>query len=113
MFLMLHMAGRRRPLNCSDRGETGSAVSFAAVLDGGDVEGLAVVMEAQPVVADAQPELGRLDLLKTLYIALATGGKVGQGAQNAQGGRPVDSAELGLGLVPPGDVLAAHVHCPG
>ena len=83
------------------------------MLDGGDVEGLAVVMEAEPVVTYAQPELGRFNVLKTLYVALASGGEVGQSTQNAQGGRLVDGAELGLCLVPPGDVLAAHVHCPG
>ena len=54
------------------------------MLDSGDVEGLAVVMEAEPVVADAQTELGRLDVLKTLYVALAGSGEVGQGTQNAQ-----------------------------
>ena len=43
--------------------ETCSAVDFASVLDGGDVEGVAVVVEAEPVVADAQAELGRLDVL--------------------------------------------------
>jgi hypothetical protein len=30
------------------------AVGVAAVLDGGDVEGVAVVVEAEPVIADAQ-----------------------------------------------------------
>jgi hypothetical protein len=30
------------------------AVGFAAVPDGGDVEGVAVVVEAEPVVADAE-----------------------------------------------------------
>ena len=39
------------------------AVGFAAVLDGGDVEGVAVVVEAEPVIADAQSELGWLDVL--------------------------------------------------
>ena len=61
-----------------------SAVDFAAVLDGGDVEGVSVVVEAEPVVADAQAELGRLDVLKALHVAFAGGGEVGQGMENAQ-----------------------------
>ena len=64
-------------------GPDGSAVDFAAMLDGGDVEGVAVVLEAEPVVADAQAELGRLDVLEALHVALAGGGEVGQGLQNA------------------------------
>ena len=71
------------------------AVGFAAVLDGSDIEGVAVIMEANPVIADAQAELGRLDILEALHVALAGGGEVGQGAEKAQGGRPVDGAELG------------------
>ncbi len=70
-------------------------------------------MEAEPVIADAQAELGRLDVLETFYVALAGGGEVGQGAEKAQGGGLVDGAELGLGLVSPGDLLADQVHCPG
>ncbi len=38
-----------------------SAVDFAAVLDGGDVEGVADVVEAEAIVANAEPELGRRD----------------------------------------------------
>ena len=60
------------------------AVGFAAVLDGGDVEGVFVVVEAEPVIADAQAELGRLGVLEALHIALAGGGEVGQGAEKAQ-----------------------------
>jgi hypothetical protein len=83
------------------------------MLDGGDVEGMALVVEAEPVVADAEAELGRLDVLEALHVALAGGGEMGQGLQNAQGGRLVDGAELGLGLVPSGDLLAVHAHSPG
>jgi len=43
--------------------EGGSAVGFAAMLDGQDEDGIAVVVEADAVVADAQPHLGRLDVL--------------------------------------------------
>ena len=86
------------------------AVGLAAVLDGSDVEGVAVVVEAEPVVADAEAELGRLDVLEALHVALAGGGEVGQGAEKAHSSRLVDGAELDLGLVPPGDLLAVHAH---
>jgi hypothetical protein len=36
------------------------------MLDGSDEEGLAVIVEAEPVVADAEAELGRLDVLEAL-----------------------------------------------
>ena len=45
------------------------AVGFAAVLDGGDVEGVAFVMEAEPIVADSQAELGRLGVSTELIVA--------------------------------------------
>ena len=61
----------------------GSSVGFSAVFDGGDVEGVAVVVEADAVVADAEAELGRLDVLEALYVAFAGGGEVGQSAENA------------------------------
>ena len=79
----------------------------------GDVEGMAAVVEAEPVIADAQAELGRLDVLESLYVTLAGGGEVGQSVQKAQGNRLVDGAELSLGLVPPGDLLAVHAYCSG
>jgi hypothetical protein len=53
-------------------------------------------VEADAVVADAQPELGRLDVLEALHVALAGGGEVGQGVQNAQGGGLVNGAERGF-----------------
>jgi hypothetical protein len=56
------------------------------VLDGGDVEGVAVVVKAEPVIADAQAELGGLDVLEALHIALASGGEVGQGAEKRDEG---------------------------
>ena len=82
------------------------------MLDGGDVEGVAVVVEAEPVIADAQAELGRFDVLEAFYVALAGGGEISESVQNAQGGGLVDGAELGFGLVPPGDLLAVHAHSP-
>jgi hypothetical protein len=82
------------------------------MLDGGDVEGMVDVVEAHPVVADPQPELGRFDGLQALHIAFAGRDKMGQGAQNAQGGWLVDGAELGFGLVLPDNLLAVHAYWP-
>ncbi len=81
--------------------------------DGGDEEGVAVVVEAEPVVSDAEAELGRLDALESFYVALAGGGEGGESMKNAEGGGLVDGAELGLGLVAPGDLFGVHAHCPG
>jgi hypothetical protein len=47
----------------------GSSVGLAAVLDGQDADRAAVVVEAEAVVADAQPHLGRLDVLEALNLA--------------------------------------------
>ena len=88
------------------------AVGFSAVSDGGDVEGVAVVVEAEPVVADAEAELGRLDALESFYVAVAGGGEGGESVKNAEGGGLVDGAELGLGLVPPVDLFSVDAHCP-
>jgi hypothetical protein len=49
-----------------------SAIGFAAVFDGSDAKGVFVFMEAHAVVADAEAELGRLDVLKMLDVALAS-----------------------------------------
>lgn len=65
------------------RFEVSSAVGFATVFYGGDVEGVAVVVEAEAVVSDAEAELGRFDVLKAFYIALAGAGEVVQCAENA------------------------------
>jgi hypothetical protein len=48
-----------------------SAVGIAAVFDGGDAKGVTVVIEADAVVADAQPELRRFDVLEALDVAFA------------------------------------------
>jgi len=83
------------------------------MLDGGDVEGVTDVVEAEAIVANAEPEFGRLDVLQALHVAFAGGGEVGQGMENAQRGGLIDSAELGLGLVFPSDLFPAYAYCPG
>ena len=39
----------------------------------GDIEGIAKVAEAEAVIAYAEPELGRFNVLQALHIALACG----------------------------------------
>jgi hypothetical protein len=73
-----------------------SAVGFAAVFDGCDADDAAVIMEADAVVADPQPELGRVDVLKALNVSLASVEVAGQRAEDTEGGGLVDGAELSL-----------------
>ena len=80
--------------------------------DGGDVQGVSVVVEAEPVVPDAEAELGWLDILEALYVSLSGGGVCGESLKNAESGCLVDGAELGLGLIPPVNLLSVHTCCP-
>ena len=76
------------------------------MLYSGDFEGVAEVVEAQTVVADAEPEFGRINVLESFYVAFASGGEAGKSVENAESGGLVDGAELGLGLIVPNDLLA-------
>ena len=76
------------------------------MLDGGDANGISVVMEADAVVADPQPELRRFDVLQTLDVAFTGVQVASQRMQDAEGGGLIDGAELSLGLVLPDNVLA-------
>lgn len=69
------------------------------MLYGSDVEGMAVIMKPKTVIANAESELGRLDVLKPLHVTLACGGEVGQSMKNTQRCGLFDGAELGLSLV--------------
>ncbi len=75
------------------------------MLDGEDKDGVAEVAEAKAVVADAQPQFGRLDVLEALHVALAGGKIAGHDVQDAQSGGLIDGAEVGRGLIRPGDLL--------
>jgi hypothetical protein len=82
----------------------GSAVGFAAVPDGEDFDGVAEIMEADAVVADAEPELRGIDVLETFYVAFAGGEETGQSMEDTKRSWLVDGAELSLGLVCPDDL---------
>jgi hypothetical protein len=65
-----------------------------------------MVMETDAVVADAEAELGRFDTLEALDVAFAGLEISGQRVEDTQGGRPIDRAELRLGLIVPDNALA-------
>src|ERR1035438_1789874 len=48
-----------------------SAVGLAAIADAEDLDGLALLVEADPVVADAEAILGRIDTLEPFHVARA------------------------------------------
>jgi hypothetical protein len=62
-----------RPASPSRRGRRRLAVGFAAVFYGEDQDGIAEIVEAHAVVADAEAELWRLNVLEVLDIAYAGG----------------------------------------
>ena len=69
------------------------------MLYGEDEDGVSEVVEADAVVAGAEPELGRLDTLEPLHVAFAGGEIAGDGVEDAEGRNLVDGAEVGLALV--------------
>ena len=79
------------------------AVGFAAVFYRDDEDGIAEIVKADAVVAAAKAELWRIDILKVLDIACAGGEIPGHDVQDAERGGLVDGAEVGFGLVGPGD----------
>ena len=67
---------------------------------------LALIMKADPVVADPQPKLWRLNALKALDVSLAGFEISSEGLENTKGGTLIDGAKLSLRLGDPDDVLA-------
>jgi hypothetical protein len=78
------------------------AVGFAAVFYGEDQDGISEIVEAGAIVADAETELWRLDVLEALDIAFAGGEITSHDMQDAERGGLVDSAEVNFGRVGPG-----------
>ena len=82
------------------------------MLDGENEDGIAELVEADAIVANAEAELGRFDILKAFQIAFASGEITNNDMQNTKCGSLVDSAEVSLGLVSPGNLLG-HGYWPG
>ena len=72
---------------------------------GGDANDVSLIMKTHAVVADAQPELRRFNVLETLYVAFAVFQVASQRVQDAQSSRLIDSAELRPGLIGPDNVF--------
>ena len=75
-----------------------SAVGFAAVSDAGDLDGVVSgVIEEDPVIAAAEPEVGsrRLELF---HVAGAVGEIPVYAVENLHGGFPVNGAHIGAGF---------------
>jgi hypothetical protein len=53
------------------------------VSDGENLDGIAEVVEANAVVADAEAELRGIDILEALYVAFAGTDEAGQGMEDA------------------------------
>ncbi len=82
-----------------------SAVGFAAVFDGEDHDGVNEIVEADAVVAGAETQFGRFDILEALDIAFACGEVTSHNMQNVERGSLIDSAKVSFGGVGPGDLL--------
>ena len=65
-----------------------SAVSLAAIADAKDCDGLPVVMKTDAVVAHAQAELRRIDVLEAFDVARASHGEALDGVLKLGGRCP-------------------------
>ena len=79
----------------------GLAVNFAAVFDRQNLKRVAKVIVADPVIADTEAKLRRLDVLEAFDIAFADGEEAGQCVKDTEGCRLINSAKVGLGFVGP------------
>jgi hypothetical protein len=74
--------------------------------DAEDLDGIAEVLKAEAIVAEPEAKLGRLDSLQPFHIALFGGDKAGKAMQEIDGSVTVDGANVGPGLIGPGDLLS-------
>jgi hypothetical protein len=88
------------------------AIGFSAMLYCGDLEDFARVVEAEAVVSNTQPELGRFDTLEAFHITFASANEMSQGMKDSQSRGLVNGAKLGLRLVFPGNLFHTHDYLP-
>src|ERR1035437_7119423 len=89
-----------------DAGGTGiqiSAVGFAAMLDSKNEDGIPLIIKADAIIADAEPQLRWFHVLKTFDIALACGKIARHALQDIKRSGPVNGAKVGFGLICPFD----------
>ncbi len=80
---------------------------------GEDQDRIAEIVEANPVVADAEAQLWRLNIPEVLDVAFTGGEITSHSMQDAEGGGAIDGAEVGFGLLGPGDPLPRrHLFVP-
>lgn len=83
------------------------AVGFPAVPDAQDLDRIAEFTEADAVVADAEPELRWVNVLKAFYVAFASGEETCQSVEDAECSDLINRAEFSLRLACP-DNLPPH-----
>ena len=74
-------------------------VSVTAVADAQNIDPVAVIVEPDAPVADAQPKLGRMHAVESLYAAGTCIGKTVNRAGDAQGNGAVQFTEIQFGLI--------------
>jgi hypothetical protein len=82
-----------------------SAVGVFAVSHGEDLDGIAKVLEADSIVSKPQAKLGWLESPQLFHIALSGSKKAGEAMQEIDCGFAVDGANIGTGLIGPGNLL--------
>jgi hypothetical protein len=69
-----------------------------AVADAEDIDPIAVVVETNAPITDAEAELGRVNTAQSLDIAGAGGGEAVDRSGDAQSHGAVERGQIGLGL---------------
>jgi hypothetical protein len=86
-----------------------SAVGLRPVPDGKDLDGIAVIVEANPVSAYPQTKLRRFGVLKAFDVALPGLYESGQPVEDPHCRCPIHSADVGLGLSGPINPLGHYL----
>jgi hypothetical protein len=71
-----------------------------------NLDGIGEIVKADAVIAEPEAKLGRLDSLQPFHIAFLGGDEASEAMQEIDGGVAVDGANVGTGLVGPGDFLS-------
>jgi hypothetical protein len=83
------------------------------VTDAEDLEPIAVIIKANPVIAEAEAQFGRISALEPLHVAFFSREKAREPMQEIDSTVAVDGANMGSGLVCPGDLLCRFLFCRG
>jgi hypothetical protein len=86
---------------------------YAAVADAEDLEPIAVIVKANPVIAEAEAQFGRISALEPLHVAFLSREKAREPVQEIEGVVAVDGANIGSGLVCPGNLFCHFLLAAG